>query len=66
MVSGPRNTVGGYSFLLAIFKKVYAFGMPGICFARSFYEHAITVNEFIIIYNIYEKYRGLPLLEMSR
>ena len=40
------------------FKKVYAFGMPRISFARSFYEHAITVNEFIIIYNIYEKYRG--------
>ena len=45
---------------------IYAPGMPGIRIASAIREHAITVEEFKIIWNIFSKYEGLPVLEMPK
>ena len=36
--------------------KRYAFGLPGIPITKPVGEHAITREEFMIIYDIYKKY----------
>ena len=38
--------------------KQYAYGMPGIEPVGAIGNQAITVNEFMTIYNIYKKYNG--------
>lgn len=38
--------------------KLYAPGMPGISVTNPLGEHAITINEFYTIYNIFKKYEG--------
>lgn len=43
--------------------KIYAFGMPGIPITQEFGNHAVTIEEFMTIYNIFEKYRGKKPLE---
>lgn len=43
--------------------KVYAFGMPGIKITQEFGNHAVTIEEFVEIYNIFEKYQGKKPLE---
>ena len=45
--------------------KVYAPGIPGIRVTSEIGPHAITFDEFLLIYNIYKKYEGLKPLEMS-
>lgn len=32
--------------------------MPGVCLAQPIGNHAITLEEFITIYDIYKKYEG--------
>ena len=39
-------------------------GKPGVSYGKVINEHAITLDEFIIIYMIYKKYRNKKLLEM--
>lgn len=43
---------------------IYAPGMPGIRIVGPIREHAITVEEFKTIWEIYMRYEGLSVLEM--
>ena len=44
-----------------ITRKQYAYGMPGVAFAVPLGNHAITMDEFMTIYEIYKKYDGQEL-----
>lgn len=44
--------------------KAYAKGMPGVAITKVFCEHAVTIEEFKIIYEIFKKYEGKAVLEM--
>ena len=46
--------------------KQYAYGMPGVAITGAIGNHAITIDEFMIIYSIYEKYEGLGILRMNQ
>ena len=41
-----------------ISQKLYAYGMPGINMMAVIGNHAITLEEFRTIYEIYRKYKG--------
>ncbi len=43
--------------------KLFAYGMPGVEIIKSIGNHAITIDEFMTIYEIYEKYSGLLPLQ---
>ncbi len=45
--------------------KVFAPGMPGINITSTIGNHAITLDEFKTIYQIYKKYDGLDFMRMS-
>ena len=45
--------------------KQYACGMPGVEIVGVIGDHAISIDEFMTIYNIYAKYEGLSLMKMS-
>lgn len=45
--------------------KLFAPGLPGIKVADAIFEHAITIEEFKEIYEIFEKYAGLNPLTME-
>ena len=40
--------------------------MPGISVCHVIYEHAITIEEFMALYRMHQKYDGLPPLQMER
>lgn len=42
--------------------KCYAFGMPGIPVTTPLGNHAVTIDEFKVIYEIYRKYEGKAVL----
>ena len=44
--------------------KQFAYGMPGAELVGAIGNHAITIDEFITIYNIYKKYNGLSALKL--
>lgn len=44
--------------------KLYADGMPGIPVVAVTGNHAITIEDFYTIWNIYKKYEGKEVLEM--
>lgn len=44
-----------------ITRKGYAYAIPGISLAQPIGNHAITIKEFMTIYNIYKKYDGKEL-----
>jgi len=44
--------------------KQYAYGKPGVACGQLVGDHAITIEEFHTIYNIYKKYEGKKLMEM--
>ena len=44
-----------------ITRKQYAYGMPGVGLAEPLGNHAITIDEFKTVYNIYKKYEGKEL-----
>ena len=48
-----------------IHSKLFTKGRPGISYAPVVGDHAITFDEFVVIYNIYKKYDGLGVLEMT-
>ena len=48
-----------------ILTKVYACGMPGIPITQVVGDHAITMEEFFTIYNIFSNYKGMSILQMS-
>ena len=41
--------------------KQYAYGMPGVAIVGVIGEHAITIDEFMIIFNIFKKYENKEL-----
>ncbi len=43
--------------------KVYGRGRPGVTYSGTIGGHAITIDEFMSIYDIYKKYSGLKPLE---
>ncbi len=45
-------------------KKRYAFGMPRIKITQEFGNHAVTIEEFMEIYQIFDKYSGKTLFEL--
>ena len=45
--------------------KAFARGMPGVKFANAIGNHAITIEEFLIIYNIFKPYDGLAVLQFE-
>lgn len=47
-------------------KKTYKKGKAGICFGPVFGDHAVTVEEFKTIWEIYKKYEGLNPLEFEK
>ena len=48
-----------------IHSKVYAIGRPGIGYAPVVGNHAITFDEFVVIYNIFKQYEGFSTLKMT-
>lgn len=46
--------------------KLFAYGMPGVGIVKPIGNHAITLEEFCRIYEIYEKYEGLDLMCFSK
>lgn len=45
--------------------KLFAYGMPGIKVVNAIGNHAITIEEFKTIFEIYAKYCGLDLMVFS-
>ena len=41
--------------------KQYAYGMPGVSFIGEIGNHAITISEFMTIFNIYKNYENKGL-----
>ena len=41
--------------------KQYAYGMPGASLVGEFGNHAITIGEFMMIYDIFKKYKNKEL-----
>nr|MBQ4455597.1 hypothetical protein [Clostridia bacterium] len=46
--------------------KVYGRGRPGVKYCNAIGDHAITIDEFMTMYNIYKKYLGLPALQFPQ
>lgn len=46
--------------------KVYGRGRPGVAYAGVIGGHAITIDEFMTIYEIYKKYIGYKVLEFPK
>ena len=64
---GRKGTFLGVDWIfININSKVYAPGVPGIGVAPVIGEHAITLDEFMTVYQIFKKYQGLPLLKMPK
>lgn len=63
---GRKGTFLGVDWIyINITSKVFAPGMPGVGITRVIANHAITLDEFMTIYNIYKKYDGLDPLRMT-
>ncbi len=45
--------------------NIYCIGKPGVQYAHPFGKHAVTVEEFKVINDIYKKYEGLSVLKMN-
>lgn len=45
--------------------RLFAYGMPGVKIVQAIGGHAITIKEFLMIWDIYDKYDGLELLAMD-
>lgn len=56
--AGYHGNYGCYRAYVNITRKQYAYGMPGIELVRPIGDHAITIDEFMTIYHIFEKYQG--------
>ena len=48
-----------------IYSKVFTKGRPSIAYAPVVGDHAITFDEFVVIYNIFKKYEGFSTLKMT-
>ena len=59
--SGYHGNYGCCWAYANITRKEYAYGMPGVSLAKPLGNHAITIDEFKTIYEIYKKYEGKDL-----
>ncbi len=59
--SGYHGNYGCCWAYANITRKEYAYGMPGVALAKPLGNHAITIDEFKTIYEIYKKYEGKDL-----
>ena len=60
---GVQKKNWGCSWIfVSITNKMFAFGMPGIKVVQPVGDHAITIHEFKMIYEIFKKYEGLDPL----
>jgi len=48
-------------YWININSKIYCIGKPGVAYTKPLGDHAITVEEFIIINDIFEKYNKKTL-----
>lgn len=63
---GCHGNYGMSWVFVDISTKIYACGIPGIPVVDSYVgNHAITINEFFEIYNIFKRYENLNPLEMG-
>ncbi len=60
--AGHHGNFGSTWAYVDISNKEFAYGMPSIAFMAAIGNHAITMDEFLTIYKIYEKYEGKPPL----
>ena len=63
-----KGNFGCWWAYVDITTKQYAYGMPGVGIVGEIGNHAITINEFMTIYKIYNKYenKGLFVFHESR
>lgn len=60
--SAPHHgNYGCWWVYVNITRKQYAYGMPGVPLVTPIGNHAITIDEFKIIYRIYKKYENKDL-----
>jgi hypothetical protein len=64
---GPCNgyQVGVCWVYVNMNSKLYAYGINGISVTKKFGNHAVTIDEFKAIYDIFKKYDGRSLLEFD-
>ena len=63
---GKKGVFSGVDWIyINLETKIFAPGMPGVPLASVFGNHAITLEEFMTMYDIYKKYEGLAPLKMS-
>ena len=63
---GGHGCFGNVNWVyINISSMVFKQGMPGVGITRVICGHAITIDEFMQIYAIYQKYNGLEPLRMS-
>ena len=61
---GKRGNYGCEWIFVNLNSKKYALGVPGIELTTPIGNHAITINEFKCIFDIYKKYHGKKILNM--
>lgn len=58
-----KGAFGGVDWVYVnLNSKSYAYGMPGIPITTPFGNHAVTIDEFKMIYEIYRKYENKSAL----
>ena len=63
---GRKGTYIGVDWIfINITSKVFAPGMPGVGITPTICNHAISLDEFMTIYNIFKKYEGLDGTELA-
>lgn len=62
---GAYNIEGIDWLYINIESKVFRKGRVGIALTKVVGDHAITFDEFVLIYNIYQKYEGFSTLKMT-
>lgn len=63
----PKGWYDGIDWIyININSKTYMPGMPGVSFADVIGSHAVTFDEFLQIYHIFQKYESLKIMYMSR
>ncbi len=62
----PLGTSSGVGWVyINLTSKVYTGGKTGVSVTSVIANHAISIEDFMTIYKIYEKYKGLSVLRMN-
>ena len=62
---GKKGNYGCEWAFVNLNTKIYALGIPGVQITEPLGNHAISIEEFITIHNIYKKYKNLLPLDMK-